>query len=42
MQMLQDGQYATTPEKPLRMTGTPESCRVSDPVLCVVLYPVLV
>ena len=41
MQMLQDGQYANTPEKPLRMTGTPESCRVSDVVLCVMLYLVL-
>jgi len=28
MQMLQDGVYATAPEKPLRMTGTPEACRV--------------
>ena len=30
MQMLQDGPYATAPEKPLRMTGSPESCRVSE------------
>jgi len=30
MQMLQDGPYATAPEKPLRMTGTTESCRVSN------------
>ena len=30
MQMLQDGPYATAPEKPLRMTGSPEACRVSD------------
>jgi len=29
MQMLQDGVYATAPEKPLRMTGSPEACRVS-------------
>ena len=29
MQMIQDGQYANAPEKPLRMTGTAESCRVS-------------
>ena len=29
MQMLQDGPYATAPEKPLRMTGSPEACRVS-------------
>ena len=28
MQMIQDGQYASTPEKPLRMTGAPESCKV--------------
>lgn len=28
MQMLQDGPYATAPEKPLRMTGSTESCRV--------------
>ena len=27
--MLQDGPYATAPEKPLRMTGSPEACRVS-------------
>ncbi|XP_065917318.1 far upstream element-binding protein 3-like isoform X4 [Dysidea avara] len=27
MQMLQDGVYSTAPEKPLRMTGNPESCR---------------
>ena len=29
MQMIQDGQYANAPDKPLRMTGTAESCRVS-------------
>ena len=28
MQMIQDGQYASTPEKPLRMTGLPENCKV--------------
>ena len=28
MQMIQDGQYANAPEKPLRMTGTAEACRV--------------
>ena len=28
MQMIQDGPYANTPEKPLRMTGLPESCKV--------------
>lgn len=27
MQMIQDGQYANAPEKPLRMTGTAEACR---------------
>ena len=29
MQMIQDGPYANSPEKPLRMTGAPDSCRVS-------------
>ena len=33
MQMIQDGQYANAPEKPLRMTGTAESCRVSVAVM---------
>lgn len=28
MQMIQDGQFANAPEKPLRMTGLPESCKV--------------
>ena len=28
MQMIQDGPYASAPEKPLRMSGGPESCRV--------------
>ena len=28
MQMIQDGPYASTPEKPLRMTGFPENCKV--------------
>ena len=29
MQMIQDGPYAATPEKPLRMTGFPENCKVN-------------
>ena len=29
MQMIQDGPFANAPEKPLRMTGSAESCRVS-------------
>ena len=28
MQMIQDGPYASTPEKPLRMTGFSENCKV--------------
>ena len=28
MQMIQDGPYANTPEKPLRMTGGAENCKV--------------
>ncbi len=28
MQMIQDGQFANAPEKPLRMTGSPDSCKV--------------
>ena len=34
MQMIQDGQYANAPEKPLRMTGTAESCRVGY-IVCI-------
>ena len=30
MQMIQDGPYAATPEKPLRMTGFPENCKVNN------------
>ena len=33
MQMIQDGQYANAPDKPLRMTGTAESCRVSTCII---------
>ena len=29
MQMIQDGEFTSAAEKPLRMTGTAESCRVS-------------
>jgi far upstream element-binding protein len=29
MQMIQDGPFANTPEKPLRMTGFQENCKVS-------------
>ena len=29
MQMIQDGQYASAPEKPLRMTGSRMACQVS-------------
>ena len=32
MQMIQDGPYANTPEKPLRMTGAPENCKVGRPL----------
>ena len=28
MQMIQDGPYTNTPEKPLRMTGFAENCKV--------------
>ena len=35
MQMIQDGPYSTTPEKPLRMTGFPENCRVSTSIFVV-------
>ena len=31
MQMIQDGPFANTPEKPLRMTGFPENCKVCSP-----------
>ena len=37
MQMIQDGQYANAPEKPLRMTGTAEACRVCL-LTAIVLY----
>ena len=33
MQMIQDGPFANTPEKPLRMTGFPENCKVCSPHL---------
>ena len=29
MQMIQDGPFASAPEKPLRMTGFPNNCKVS-------------
>ena len=29
MQMIQDGPFASAPDKPLRMTGFPENCKVS-------------
>ena len=28
MQMIQDGPFASAPDKPLRMTGFPENCKV--------------
>jgi hypothetical protein len=37
MQMIQDGQYANAPDKPLRMTGTAEACRVRL-ITAIVLY----
>ena len=33
MQMIQDGPYANAPEKPLRMTGFPENCKVQRIIL---------
>ena len=40
MQMIQDGQFANAPEKPLRMTGLPESCKVGVCVCsALLLYP---
>ena len=40
MQMIQDGPYASAPEKPLRMTGFPENCKVLyiSVYLCIFLY----
>ena len=37
MQMIQDGQYANSPEKPLRMTGLPESCKVRTTLVVLML-----
>ena len=37
MQMIQDGQFANAPEKPLRMTGLPESCKVLSTLVLILL-----
>ena len=34
MQMIQDGPYSTAPEKPLRMTGFADNCKVIDLIIC--------
>ena len=35
MQMIQDGPYANAADKPLRMNGAPENCKVGHP--CVIV-----
>ena len=37
MQMIQDGQFTNAPEKPLRMTGLPESCKVLSTLVLILL-----
>ena len=41
MQMIQDGQFSNAPEKPLRMTGMPESCKVRDLCLAVAILDIV-
>ena len=35
MQMIQDGPYASAPEKPLRMTGFADNCKVRTMLLVI-------
>lgn len=37
MQMIQDGNFADAPEKPLRVTGSSESVKVSE-FFCTLFY----